>query len=158
MHDQEKLFLHVQGLIRACRILAVPVIVTEQAPDKIGATVPEIAQHLGGVKPIPKKSFSCFLCEPFAAELKSYKRKQVIVCGIESHVCVYQTTADLLDNGYSVSVAADAVSSRTAENRAFGLQRMAALGAVITCTEMILMELLRTSAHPKFKDILSLIK
>jgi len=158
MHDQEKLFLHVQGLIKACRMLEIPLIVTEQVPEKIGATVPAIAGHFNGVKPIPKKSFSCFLCEPFVAELKSYKRKQVIVCGIEAHVCVYQTAADLLDNGYTVSVVADAVSSRTAENRAYGLERMAALGAAVTCTEMILMELLRTSAHPKFKDILSLIK
>ncbi|MGE0269244.1 MAG: hydrolase [Candidatus Omnitrophota bacterium] len=158
MHDQERLFHNVRGLIRACRILGIPLIVTEQVPEKIGPTVPEIAEHLSGIKPLPKNTFSCFLCEAFTAELKSYKRKEVIICGIESHVCVYQTVSDLMEHQFSVSVVADAVSSRTSENRMYGLDRMRALGAVITSTEMILMELLRTSAHPKFRDLLGLIK
>ncbi|MBP9855550.1 MAG: hydrolase [Candidatus Omnitrophica bacterium] len=158
MHDQVRLFKNIQSLIRGCRTLDIPIIVTEQAPEKIGSTAPEIMQCLGDVQPIPKDSFSCFLSQEFTSALKSYRRKEIILCGIESHVCAFQTVADLLQHKYMVNVIADAVSSRTSEDRIIGLDRMRSLGASISSTEMILTELLRTSSHPKFKEILSLIK
>ena len=89
---------------------------------------------------------------------KKIKRKQIIIVGIETHVCVYQTVCDLVESKYEVQVVADAVSSRTQENKELALERIKAVGATLTSTEMIICELLRTTEHKKFKDILSLIK
>ena len=158
MHDKDNLFKHLQGLIQAAQILAIPIIATEQVPEKIGSTVPEIANYLKGVSPIIKQSFSCYLSEDFKRALKSLRRKQIIVAGIETHVCVYQTVADLLENKYDVQVVADAVSSRTFENKLLALNRVKFLGAHLTSTEMIICELMRTSSHPQFKNLLKLIK
>jgi nicotinamidase-related amidase len=90
--------------------------------------------------------------------LNELARQQVLLCGIETHVCIYQTAVDLLRKGFSVDVIADAVSSRTLENKQIALDRMAAGGINISCTEMALFELLRTAKHPQFKQIASLIK
>ena len=92
------------------------------------------------------------------AELAALNRRQVLLAGIETHICVYQTALDLLQAGYEVQVVADAVSSRTAENRQLGLQRMQAAGAILTSTEMALFELLRVAAGPKFKAINQIVK
>ncbi len=158
MHEKEKLFKNLTSIIKAASILDIPVLWTEQAPQKIGATVSEIADLLTGLQPIAKTSFSCLKEPVFLAALRKLKRRQVIVLGIETHVCVYQTVADLVDGKYSVQVVTDAVSSRTAENKAHGLERIKATGAVLTCVEMIACELLGKAEGPKFKEILQLIK
>ncbi len=158
MHDKENLFKNLQALIQAAQILEIPIIVTEQAPEKIGATVPEINQCLQGISPIEKASFSCCLSNNFKKQLKSFHRRQIIVAGIETHVCVYQTVHDLLKQKYDIQVVANAVSSRTLENKTLALERIKFLGATLTSTEMMICELLRTSVHPKFKDVLKLIK
>ncbi len=90
--------------------------------------------------------------------LNSLNRKQIILSGLETHVCIYQTCADLLDGGYAVQVTADAVSSRAPENKEIALRRLAAMGIGITSTEMIVMELIRNAEHPRFRDVLKLIK
>ena len=158
MHEKENLFKHLQALIQAAQILDIPIILTEQVPEKIGATVPEIRQHLKNISAIKKTSFSCWLSKDFKKQLKSFRRRQIIVAGIETHVCVYQTVHDLLKAKYDIQVVADAVSSRTFENKLLALNRIKFLGADLTSTEMMICELLRTSAHPKFKDVLKLMK
>lgn len=158
MHDKERLLTNTQNLIQACQHLNIPILLTEQAPEKLGSTIQEVSQYLGNIRAIPKLSFSCYGEERFVEVLKATGRRQIIVCGIESHVCMCQTVSDLMDHEYPVQVVADAVSSRTRDNYLLGLDRMKSEGAVMTSTEMLLTELLRTAAHPKFRDILSLIK
>jgi len=156
MDDREFLLENCRKLLQGARLLEMPVIVTEQV--RIGGTIPEILQLLPNVTPIVKETFSCWRHEPFAAALRASGRTQLILLGIEAHVCVYQTCLDLLDAGFEVHLASDAMSSRTAANREIGIGRMAAEGAIPACTEMVLFELLGTAAHPKARDLFKLIK
>jgi nicotinamidase-related amidase len=158
MHDREALFKNIQILVQAAKILEIPILWCQQCPDALGLTVPEIAQLLANIEPINKAAFSCCGAEQFNAGLKKLERNQVVLCGIETHVCIYQTAIDLLRQDYHVDVIADAVSSRTLENKQFALNRLAAEGAKISCTEMALFELLKTAEHPKFRQIAKLIK
>jgi nicotinamidase-related amidase len=158
MHDKENLFKSIEILIKAARILDIPILWCQQCPDSLGPTIPQIAELLAAYEPINKASFSCCEHNEFNKRLKALKRPQVLLCGIETHVCIYQTAIDLLDAGYSVDVVTDAVSSRTLENKEIAISRMAAEGANITTTEMALFELLRTAVHPNFKQIAELVK
>jgi len=156
MADREALLENCRKLIQGVRILGVPVILTEQV--RIGETIPDIRELLPDVTPIVKAAFSCWRHAPFADALRAQARNQVILLGIEAHVCVYQTCLDLLDAGFEVHLASDAVSSRTAANREVGVGRMAAEGAILASTEMILFELLETASHPKARELFQLIK
>lgn len=158
MFERERLYAELGRLIGGARVLGLPVCCTEQLPEKLGPTVPEIADALEGLERWPKSAFSCCGCEAFMQALAASGRRQVLIGGIETHVCVWQTARDLLARGYQVQVVADAVSSRTAANRQLGLDRLAAAGAVLTGVEMALMELLGDAADPDFKAILKLIK
>jgi len=158
MYDKQVLFKNIQILIKAAKILGIPILWCQQCPDALGPTLPEIAQLLTDLEPIDKSAFSCCGAEQFNIKLNELKRHQIILCGIESHVCVYQTAIDLLGKGCSVDLIADAVSSRTVENRQIGINRMAAEGVNISCTEMALFELLRTAEHSEFRNIAKLIK
>ena len=158
MHEKEKLFRNILATIKAAYILEIPVLWTEQAPDKIGETVPEVADLLTGLTPISKTSFNCCGEKRFLDALKELKRKQVILVGIETHVCVYQTAAELVERGYEVQVVGDAVSSRNAENKIWGLERIRQSGAGVTCCEAIACELMERAEGEKFKAILNLIK
>jgi nicotinamidase-related amidase len=158
IHEKEKLVENLQKLIRGARVLEVPVIVTEQNPAGLGLTVPEIAQLMPQVKPVTKFSFSCCGEEGFLQELKALNRKQVLLTGIETHVCVYQTAVELVNAGYEVQIAADCVSSRTPFNRDIGINRMSAAGASITSVETALFELLRVAKGDKFKEISRIVK
>lgn len=158
MHEKERLFQNLTRLIRGAQILEIPIVLTEQYPQGLGETVPEIKALMPDVQPIIKMSFSCCGEEAFLDAIEELEREQLLVAGIESHVCVYQTVADLLDAGYNVEVVADAVSSRTAENYKLGLSRMDDMGAWLTSTEMALFELLRVAGTPTFKEISKLVK
>lgn len=158
MHEKDILFKNVQILIKAAGILDIPILWCQQCPESLGPTIPEIAELLTGSRPINKASFSCCGAPDFNDALDKLSRRHVILCGIETHVCVYQTAADLLAEGYSVEVIADAVSSRTLANKQIALRRLAANGANISSTEMTLFDLLKTAEHPKFKQIAKLIK
>jgi len=158
MHDKESLFKNIQVLIQAAKILNIPILWCQQCPDALGPTVPQIAELLSGVEPINKASFSCCGCDQFNDKLNELSRQQVLLCGIEAHVCIYQTAADLLSKGFTVEVIADAVSSRTPENKHIAITKMSAEGVNVTTTEMALFELLRTADHPQFKQIAKLIK
>ena len=158
MHEKDRLIRHIGGLIRVAHFLDIPVIFTEQAPDKIGATIPEIRGLLKDQAPIVKTSFSCCGQPEFMQTLEALNRKQIIVTGIEAHVCVYQTVYELLNSQYEVQVVGDAVSSRTQANKDLALKRIRAFGDDVTSTEMIVCELLRSSKHPKFREVINLIK
>ena len=158
MVDKETLFQNVRTLIQAARILEIPILWCQQVPKALGPTVPEIAELLADIEPLDKASFSCAGHEPFNAALETLLRRQVLLCGIETHVCIYQTAMDLLTRGFEVSVVADAVSSRTADNKQIALRRLASEGAAIASTEMVLFELLKTAEHRQFKPIAKLVK
>jgi nicotinamidase-related amidase len=156
--DFDRVVKNVATLVQGARILDIPVLVTEQYPKGLGATVPEVSRHLDGIEPIEKLCFSAAESGEFADRLEETGRDQVLLSGIESHVCVNQTADDLLGTGKEVHVAQDAVSSRTEENRALGLHKMERAGAVITSVETALFELLRAAGTPEFKEIQKLIK
>jgi len=158
MHGREALFKNIQILVQAAKILEIPILWCQQCPDALGPTVPEIAQLLADNEPINKFAFSCCGTEQFNARLKDLARNQVLLCGIETHVCIYQTAVDLLSQDFNVNVIANAVSSRALENKQIALNRLASEGANISCTEMALFELLKTAEHPQFRQITRLIK
>ncbi|MFA5323444.1 MAG: hydrolase [Smithella sp.] len=158
MFDKENLFVNTIKLIKGFKVLNLPVIVTEQIPQKLGKTLPQVAAELDGINPIAKESFSCWNEINFKEHLESLSRRHVVLLGIETHVCVYQTTLDLIANGYNVHLVADAVSSRTPENRQIGIDAMKSAGAHVASTEMVLFELLRTAADPKAKDLFKIVK
>ena len=158
MQDKENLLVNALKIIKGTKVFNLPIIVTEQIPEKLGKTIPQIAQELDGSETISKDSFSCWGNNHFQERLKSFSRREVIIFGIESHVCVYQTASDLMQNDYNVYVVADAVSSRTKENSAIGIEAMKNAGALITSAEMVLFELLEQAGTAEFKQILALVK
>ena len=158
MHDRQALFKNFQILIKAAQILNITILWCQQCPDSLGPTVPEIAQLLAESEPINKAAFSCCGAEQFNARLNELARNQVLLCGIETHVCIYQTAIDLLRKGFNVNLIADAVSSRTSQNKQIAINKMNAEKINISCTEMALFELLKTAEHPQFKQIAKLIK
>ncbi len=152
--DFDRVAAGAATLVRGARILDLPVIVTQQYPRGLGATVPELAEHLDGIEPIDKVCFSAAAAEGFDLQ----GRDQALICGIESHVCVSQTAHDLLDRGIQVHVARDAVTSRTEENRELGLHKMEGAGAVVTSVETALFELLGAAGTDEFKQVQALVK
>jgi nicotinamidase-related amidase len=158
MHDKDDLFKNIRILIQAARILEIPILWCQQVPAALGPTVKQVAELLVGFEPINKSSFSCFGCEEFNNKLEETGRRQVMLCGIEAHVCIYQTAVDLIERDYEVDVIADAVSSRTSANKDIGLDRIAADGAKISSVETALFEILKSADHPQFKQIAKLVK
>lgn len=158
MHEKDKLFANIQILIRTAKILEVPILWCQQVPEALGATVGEIAELLADSEPINKFAFSCWGDLKFKEKLRSLNRSHVILCGIETHVCIYQTAVDLQQHGFHPSVIADAVSSRTKSNYKIALKKMQAIGIDVASTEMLLFELLKTAEQPYFKQIAKLVK
>jgi len=158
MYEKEMLFESIQKLIKGIQVLDIPVIVTEQYPKGLGPTIPEVSNLFPNFQPIPKISFSCCGNERFLQELNDLHRKQVLIAGIETHVCVYQTALDLLSLGYEVQVVTDCVSSRTPANRDIGLNRVSQAGAIPTSTEMALFELLKVADGERFRAISKIVK
>ena len=158
MHGKARLFQNLQILIKGVQVLGVPILWAEQYPQGLGPTIPEIADLLPGLRPIPKMSFSCCRNERFLQALRTLDRGQILIAGIETHVCVYQTAVDLVNLGYEVQVVADAVSSRDPENKAIGLQKMRDAGVSLTSVETALFELLKVAEGEQFKKILRIVK
>ena len=158
MHAKEKLLQNVVKLIKGAGVLEIQVILTEQYPKGLGPTIPEIKALLPDVKPIEKICFSCCDNEAFIKSLDELKRKQVLITGIEAHICVYQTAMALARKGYEVQVVSDCVSSREPENKTVALFKMGAAGIGPTTTEMALFELLKAAGGDKFKQISNIVK
>ena len=157
--DFDGLAARVALAARAARLLGVPVVVTEQYPKGLGRTVDEIRAALPeDFDPGEKTAFSSCGAQAFLARLEQAGARQVILCGIEAHVCVNQTAHDLLALGLQVHLLADCISSRTAENRRAGLDKMQRSGALPSSTELALFELMRDARHEQFKAIQKLIR
>ena len=156
--EKERVAQNAMRLIQGAAMLGVPVFATEQYRKGLGATVAEVAVVIPGFTPMEKLTFSSCGAPGFMEALQTKGVKDVILCGIEAHVCVSQTCLDLLDRQYRVFVVADAVSSRTAENHRCGVERMRDAGAVIVSAEMILFELLERAGTDEFKKVLELVK
>lgn len=155
---KERLLENALRLIHGFSALQVPVLVTEQYRKGLGSTVADIASAIPGFSPVEKLAFSACGAESVLKRFKERRTSDVILCGIEAHVCVSQTCLDLLDAGFRVFVVADAIASRTEENRQIGIDRMRLAGAIIVSTEMILFELVQFAGTDEFKKILALVK
>jgi nicotinamidase-related amidase len=161
MYNSENLFRNIQILIKSCKIMSIPILWCQQSAaggKALGSTVLEIANLLTDNQPINKTSFSCCGCEEFNSKLQSLARRQILLCGIEAHVCIYQTAFDLIKAGREVHLITDAVSSRTAENRQLGIERMKTEGVRLSSAEMAVFELMKTADYPQFKQIAGLVK
>ncbi len=149
---------NLEILIAFAKDMGIPILVTEQYPKGLGRTIPEIRQALGPAVPVEKVSFSCCKVAPFDESLKQTGRKQVILVGIETHVCVLQTAADLIEKGYEVDVVADAVCSRRKLDWETGLRWMEKNGAMISTTEIIAFQLLKEAGTDEFKRLSRMVK
>ncbi len=158
MPEKEKLLGNVLKLIRGALVLEIPIIVTEQYPQGLGPTLPEIKELLPDLKPVEKTSFSCCDEAGFVRALRALRRKQVLLAGIEAHICVYQTACALAHIGYAVQVVADGVASRNSKNQLVTLYRLGEAGIPPTTVEMALFELLRAAQGDKFKQISAIVK
>jgi nicotinamidase-related amidase len=158
--EKERLVRNVQLLIRMAGILKIPALVTTQYAKGLGNTLPDIASMLPDSPPLDKLTFSCFGSDIFCSLLKRLpgQRTTVLLCGMETHICVMQTAMGALREGYLVHVASDAVSSRSELNWRIGLDRMRDAGAILSSTEMMIYELLRSSGAPAFKELLPYLK
>ena len=155
---KEQLIQTTVRLIKGAAVLGIPIFATEQYRKGLGPTAPEIAAAITGFSPLEKVTFSACGAEGFSEALKSREVTNIILCGIEAHVCVLQTCLDLLDNSFGVFVVADAISARNPENSRLALQRMHDAGAVVASTEMILFELLGRARTEEFKQVQALVK
>ena len=157
---KDQLVRNTKLLIRAAQVLKIPALVSTQYAKGLGGTVTEIASLLPETEPIDKQLFSCFGSDVFCTLLKRLpgNRNTLLVCGMETHICVMQTAMGALREGYLVHVASDAVGSRTELNWRIGLDRMRAAGAVLSSTEMMIYELLRSSGASAFREMLPYLK
>jgi len=156
MSQSEKVYKNTNLLLVAAEQMSIPVIVTEQYPRGLGSTVNEIKEYLKEYQYIDKVKFSAY--EGLKDILSASGRKTVLITGSETHVCVFQTTRDLIEDGYNVQVVKDAVCSRFKENYLNGLELMKDVGAVITNTETVLFDLLKVAGSPEFKVVSPLLK
>ena len=160
IQNQQQILFNVRRLLEGTRLLGVPVIVSEQYPQGLGSTVKELIPHiLEGTAVLSKKSFSIYDDECIRTEINARKRTQIILCGIEAHVCVLQSAFDILRvGGHEVYIVADAIGSRFASDREMALRRFETSGMVCTTTESLLFEWCRSAEHPQFKEISRLVK
>jgi nicotinamidase-related amidase len=159
MPDREKLLKNARALVLAALRLGVPVLVTEQYPNVFGATVVELTSALDAqYQPVENLCFNSADEPAFLDRLKQLRRRQLLLCGLEAHVCVLQTCVALLDRSYRVQVAADAVGSRLPEHKDLALAQMRQAGAVITSAEAAVFQFLGKAGTPEFKDVLRLIQ
>jgi nicotinamidase-related amidase len=152
VRDFDGVTANVAKLVQGANALGVPVFASEQYPRGLGRTVPEVAQHLNGVEPVEKVAFSA------ADEIELGNHNQAIVCGIEAHICVWQTAKGLIDQGLEVHVARDAVGSRTMDNRDLGVELIERAGGAPTSVETALFELLGRAGTDEFKTVQKIIK
>jgi nicotinamidase-related amidase len=155
----EEITKNISRLIRGCKVFNIPIIYTQQYTKGLGNTVDLIEKELTGITPIEKLEFSCFQNEEFFTKLKSFdKIKNLIICGIEAHVCVNQTCHDAIEYGYVAHVVADAVSSRKTYDFRYAMDKMQIAGILPTTVEMALFELTHQSKTPQFKEISKIAK
>jgi len=157
LHERERVLRNVCTLIQGANVLRVPVVTTTQYAEKMGDLTPEV-KAIAPYRPFDKLTFSCYADFRFSSEIDKANRRQVVLCGVESHICVSQTAHDLLAADYHVHVVTDATSSRSETNWRLGLEKMRLGGVIPTSVETVLYELLRQAGTPEFREILTLIK
>lgn len=157
--EAERVVRRCGFLIEVAQLLGVPMLVTEQYPERMGPTDEGLRRLLPEDTNVsPKMSFSCMGCESVSASLSQMGKRQVILCGIETHICVSQTAHHLVEQGLSVFVAADAVSARTQDRHGLGIARMTAAGVIAAHSESIVYEWMGSASHPKFREVLAIVK
>ena len=154
----DKVIHNSNKLIKAANILKIPILVTEQYPKGLGITVKEIKETLDDYTYSEKVSFDCFGDVNFIKKLEEKNKPNLIICGIEAHICITQTVLSALENKYNVYLIADAVSSRKEEDYKIALRRLESDGAKLASTEMIIFQLIKDSKDKNFKDISSIVK
>ncbi len=158
MDQREQLFKQLSRLVQGALLFDIPIIWMEQVPDKLGPTIPEVSDCLPHLQPLAKTSFGCYGDPGFVDALEKTGRRQVLLAGIESHVCVYQSCVELINHQYQVTTINDAISSRTEENRQLGFSRMKEAGAVPSSVEMILFEFQRCAEGDRFRAMSKLFR
>lgn len=153
MENPEALFENVRRLALSASELSIPLLVSEQFPDKLGPTREELSDALSHGTRLSKSAFSCCGDPDMVSAIKQSGKKQILLCGIEAHICILQTALELIENGFEVFIAADAISSRNPEHKRLALERMRQHGAEIVVTESVLFEWLRDAAHPAFREV-----
>lgn len=157
MHESSALFEQVKKLIKGATAMNLPIVWMEQIPEKLGKTRPEIAELLSG-EALTKNTFSGWRNEVIAEKIKNANCEHWLVAGLEAHVCVYQTVADLLANGFMVQLVTDAVSSRVEANKKIAIRKLESLGASLTSVEMALFELQEIAEGSEFKELIKIVK
>lgn len=158
MFNADAMLQGITSAIRGAQILGIPVLHIEQYPQGLGHTVPEVAGLLSDQAAMTKTTFDCCGNPEIVEAIRGLARSNLLVCGLEAHICVYQSVRSLLARDYQVEIITDAISSRTAENRTLGLERMLAAGARATSVEMCLFDLVQDAASPSFRQLLPLFK
>jgi nicotinamidase-related amidase len=157
--DKDVVVNRTTTLAKAAKIMGIPVVVTEQYPNGLGSTVDNVKNNLAtDTKIIEKTAFSALREPAFAQAIKDSGKKQIVICGIETHICVHQTVAELLSEGYDIYVVKDACASRNKYEFKQGIERMQENGAKISCVEIVLFEWLKSAKNPYFKEVQALIK
>ena len=158
VHDSEAFIANCAKLINGAKALGLPIIWLEQNPDKLGATVEELSSLLDDQKPIAKFAFDGCAEPKIAQAIQAANVNTWLICGIEAHICVYQTASSLKHLGFDVQLVSDCISSRTPENKALGISKLTNQGVEVTGVEMCLFEMVKDCQAKEFKDILSLIR
>jgi len=158
MYESDKMLNNLEILIKGAQLLDIPIIWTEQLPDKLGATIEKISKLLDSQDPIIKNEFSCVKNVEFSSFIKNKKYNHFLLCGIETHVCVYQTAKDLLTLGHEVEIIIDGVSSRTELNKNIGIEKITSLGAMVISVEMLLFEKQEIAVGKEFRELIKIIK
>lgn len=159
IHERERVVKNVCALLRGAKVLRVPMVASVQNYKVMGDVIPEVKALLPPLlPPFGKMTFSCFADSAFASEVNRSGRKQVLLCGVESHICIAQTALGMIAAGYQVHVCADAVSSRTPENWRIGIEKIRQAGGLVTSMESVLFEMLQEAGTADFREILQIVK
>lgn len=158
MNDSEHTVNNIERLVKGAKVLDLPVLWLEQYPKGLGPTVPSIAAELSEQKPIEKVTFSAWKTDEFKNALIALNRKNILICGIEAHICVYQTAKDLNSAGFNVEVVTDAIDSRSEANKQLAIQRLMQEKISLTSVEMALFELVEVASGDQFKQISKIVK
>lgn len=157
--DKDIIVKRVTNLVKSARLLNIPVVATEQYPKGLGTTVETVSAEFAENTPVfEKTSFNALEADGVLEKIKAFNKKQIVICGIETHICVHQTAAALLREGYEVYVIKDACASRSKYEFKQGIELMASNGVKVSCVEIVLFEWLKTAKNPCFKEIQALIK
>ena len=158
LHNNKEIIEQIKMLLSGANIYKVPVFVSEQVPEKLGPTIDELKKHLSQAEFFSKKTMSCCGQAGFVEKLKSRNIKKIAVCGIEAHVCVLQTTLDLIHNSFQVHLVSDAITTRVAHNKSVAIEKAKEAGAIISSVETVLFEMAYEAGTDEFKQLQQLFK